>query len=66
MNLSDFERHIDYKILQRGGEYYRSGAIQSITEKGDNTYIAVVEGTEDYSVTVLLLLFEILECRHTL
>lgn len=54
MKLSDFENHIESKILQRGDAYYRSGAILSITEESDNTYKAVVEGTENYTVIVRL------------
>lgn len=48
--LDQFEQVIDEKILKRGLSYYKKGLVQQLDEVSPNTYEAVVEGTEDYTV----------------
>ena len=48
--LDQFEQVIDEKILQRGLTYFKKGLVRELEETSPNTYEAVVEGTEDYTV----------------
>ncbi len=52
MNLKNFEKYFDTKILNRGREYYLSGAVLSIENIDENEYTAEVEGSEDYEVSL--------------
>lgn len=52
MNISNFENHIDKKILDRGYGYYCEGNIIDVYKEGDNEYIFQVQGSEDYEVVV--------------
>ena len=52
MNLKNFEEYFDTKILKRGQNYYRDGAVLSIEKVADNEYTADVEGSEIYEVMV--------------
>ncbi|WP_425447277.1 SWIM zinc finger family protein [Dethiothermospora halolimnae] len=54
MNIKDFEQHIDSKILNRGYDYYDNGNIIEIYEQGEDEYTFIIEGREDYEVTVKL------------
>lgn len=54
MNLTDFESHIDRKILARGYDYFENNCVVSIKETDDNIYEAEVAGTELYLVDVEL------------
>ena len=45
-----FEQVIDEKILQRGLTYFKKGHVHELEEVSPNTYEAIVEGTEDYTV----------------
>ncbi len=54
MDLFNFQKYIDNKILDRGWEYYQHNSIKSITKENENTYTAIVAGTDDYSVEVQL------------
>lgn len=55
MNLNNFEKNIDYTILQRGQSIFQdSNLIDDIEIKGNNTYKSVVYWTDDYEVSVLL------------
>ena len=48
--LGQFEQVIDEKILQRGLTYFKKGHVQELEEVSPNTYEAIVEGTENYTV----------------
>ena len=48
--LDQFEQVVDEKILERGLAYYKKGLVHDLEEISPNTYEAVVEGTEDYTV----------------
>ena len=48
--LDQFEQVIDEKILQRGLTYFKKGLVHELEEVSPNTYEAIVEGTEDYTV----------------
>ena len=48
--LDHFEQVIDEKTLTRGLSYYKKGLVRQLDEVSPNTYEAVVEGTEDYTV----------------
>ncbi|NDL67800.1 SWIM zinc finger family protein [Anaerotalea alkaliphila] len=52
MHLNDFEKHIDPRILERGRDYYTSGAVLDLEEMEENSYEAEVEGTDLYTVWV--------------
>lgn len=52
--LNQFEQIIDEKILSRGLSYYKKGLVQQLDEVAPNTYEAVVEGTEDYTVQLTI------------
>ena len=48
--LDQFEQIIDEKMLKRGLTYFKKGLVHEPEEISPNTYEAVVEGTEDYTV----------------
>lgn len=52
MNLNNFEQHIDPVILERGIDYYKSGAVLEVEEVSKGVWQAEVEGTEVYNVEV--------------
>ena len=52
--LDQFEQAIDEKILKRGLSYYKKGLVRELEEVSPNTYEAVVEGTENYSVRLTI------------
>lgn len=52
--LDQFEQVIDEKILQRGLTYFKKGLVRELDEISPNTYEAVVEGTEDYTVRLTI------------
>lgn len=52
--LSNFETVIERVIVQRGEEYFRSNAVRGLKKLKDGEWIASVEGTEVYTVHVLL------------
>ncbi len=54
LNLNSFENDVDATILSRGINYYSSGYVASLEETDERCYEAVVEGTDDYTVTVSL------------
>jgi len=53
VNLDNFENFIDRVIFERGLYYYENDYILSLTVKG-NYSLGVVEGTEQYNVTIEL------------
>ena len=54
MNLNDFERFMDPKILDRGKRYFGEGRVLSLEETAANAYTAEVDGTELYVVDIQL------------
>lgn len=52
--LKNFERWINPTILQRGKKYHKDGAVLSI-EEDEGNWIAEVEGSDYYEVTVSIL-----------
>lgn len=54
MKLSDFEKHVDSLILERGWDYYEDDRIVSLKQTAETVFVARVEGTELYSVEVEL------------
>ncbi len=54
MNLNNFERFFDNAVLLRGKRYYTDGNIMSIEEEDENEFVAEVQGSESYSVEVML------------
>lgn len=54
MNIKTFKREIEDHILDRGYDYWESGAVQKIAALGEDKYKAVVEGSENYTVTISL------------
>ncbi len=69
MNLSNFEDHIDKKILTRGLGYFRFSRVSFLEKVGEYLYKAEVEGTEIYYVEVELdsqsnILFSECDCPY--
>ncbi|MGM0845080.1 MAG: SWIM zinc finger family protein [Bacillota bacterium] len=54
MNLNNFKKVVNKKILSRGYDYYVDGNIAEAFKKRDNEYLFVIEGTHDYQVVVEL------------
>lgn len=55
MNINDFEKYIESKILSRGREYYSGGSVISLDYDEDGgEWTAEVTGSDDYEVTVKL------------
>ncbi len=52
--LDNFESAITAQILQRGKDYFKNKAVESLEENPSGTWAATVEGSEDYEVEVLL------------
>ena len=61
MTLDNFCDFVPSRIWWRGEEYYSSGAIISIEESLSGEWRAVVEGTYDYNVRIVMDGDEILE-----
>lgn len=54
MNLINFDDHLDNKIVDRGRGYFLNRNVTCLDEEAENIFIAVVSGTDDYSVSVQL------------
>jgi len=52
MTLNDFESEIDPVIVERGWEYFSSGAVTDLEEEDAFCWSAFVAGTDDYEVSV--------------
>ena len=52
--LNSFEQLIDETILKRGLEYFEQGYVSEFTTIAPNEYEAVVEGSEDYTVNLII------------
>ena len=50
--LNEFEQVIDETILKRGLAYFKNGHITEFTEIAKGVYGALVEGTEEYTVSL--------------
>ncbi|MGB1205038.1 MAG: SWIM zinc finger family protein [Chitinophagales bacterium] len=54
MNLFNFEKEIESKIVKRGRSYFKNHYIQNVLQVTHGRYSAVVSGTKNYSVSVRL------------
>lgn len=54
MNLNDFENKIDSTILNRGYDYFLNQAVVDLEEVAIDTWVSLVEGTDDYAVMIKL------------
>lgn len=52
--LNEFEQLIDEKILKRGLAYFKGGAILDLSEISTGEYEAIVSGTEEYTVQLVV------------
>ena len=52
--LNEFEQLIDEKILKRGLAYFKGGAILDFSEISTGEYEAIVSGTEEYTVQLVV------------
>ena len=52
--LNEFEQLIDEKILKRGLAYFKGGAILDFSEISTGEYEAIVSGTEEYTVRLVV------------
>jgi uncharacterized Zn finger protein len=54
VTLDDFEEYFDDTIMRRARDYYKSGAVLSLEEDVSGEWVAEVEETENYMVSVFL------------
>jgi uncharacterized Zn finger protein len=55
VNIKDFEKRMDAKIVSRGREYHKSGYVTTLEyDEDDGEWTAEVTGSEYYTVTVRL------------
>ena len=54
MYITDFESHVDGKILARGQRYFDDGMVIDIWADAPNRYQAVVDGSISYDVEIHL------------
>ena len=52
--LNSFEQLIDETILKRGLEYFEQGYVSEFSTIDINEYEAIVEGSEDYTVNLII------------
>lgn len=52
MNINNFEKYIDKRVLDRGYDYYNDGNIVKVYKQLENEYVFDVVGNEDYEVLV--------------
>jgi uncharacterized Zn finger protein len=52
--LNEFEEVIDETILKRGLAYFKGGAITDFLEISNGEYEALVSGTEEYTVQLVI------------
>ncbi|MEZ5013556.1 MAG: hypothetical protein R2794_04630 [Chitinophagales bacterium] len=52
--IAQFEQYIDETILKRGLSYFRNGRVNTPEEISPGQFEAIVEGTEDYIVRILV------------
>jgi len=61
MNINTFQSEIDPLIVGRGKDYYKSKAVEELNQLSDNEWEAIVAGSDDYEVSILLDGFEIVD-----
>ena len=54
MNLKDFEKFVEDKIVSRGKAYFQDGDVRKLEKVSENEFSAVVTGTSLYTVYVKL------------
>jgi len=54
ISFNEFEQYIDDKILKRGLSYFKNNKVNQPIETGIGEYEATVEGTEDYTVKLVI------------
>lgn len=54
ISLSKFESAIDIQIVSRGHGYFSNGAVSSLKQIKDDSWVAYVDGTERYKIRVIL------------
>jgi uncharacterized Zn finger protein len=54
MNLKDFEKFVEDKIVSRGFEYFKHDEVRKVEKVSENEFSAVVTGTSHYTVYVKL------------
>ena len=54
MNLKNFEKIVEPKIIDRGFDYYESDYVTDVDQVGKGEFCATVEGTEEYTVFIKL------------
>lgn len=54
MNLKDFEKFVEDKIVSRGSEYFKHDEVRKVEKVSENEFSAVVTGTSLYTVYVKL------------
>ena len=52
MTLTNFESFVESKIIERGLDYFQSGAVKKLDKVDENEFSAVVFGNEKYSVYI--------------
>lgn len=52
MKIKNIDKYFSYDILRRGYDYYKKGRVKNIVKLKDS-FIARVNGTEEYKVTIV-------------
>lgn len=54
MNIKNFEKFVEKKILDRGQDYYEQELVGDVEHIAQNEFRAIVQGSEEYSVYLRL------------
>ena len=54
MNLNNFEKKVETKIVDRGFSYYENDYVTEVEQVEKGEFCATVMGTEEYSVLIKL------------
>lgn len=65
LTLKNFKKTIPSNILTRGRDYLRSGRVVDLSQDDDDTWLAEVQGSTPYQVTIVQQADGALECRCT-
>lgn len=54
MNLKDFEKFVEDKVIRRGLDYFKNGDVRKVEKVSDNEYSATIVGSNIYTIFVKL------------
>lgn len=65
LTLKNFKRTIPATILTRGRDYFQGGRVVDLSQDGDDTWLAEIQGSEPYQVTIVQQPDGSLDCECT-